>query len=269
MRKIIFGIIIGIFLTTAAVSFGAEKTIKIILDGREIYSDSPPVIINDRTFVPLRVISEALGIDVKWDSVSRAVILTSPKEKSVFKVLSYQKIDNENGYNILGELQNVSQKTFATAEIRAEVLDAGGNVINRLSSALPAGITPGETAYFRIRSLSGSEPVDSVNFSFSTADECSVEPADVAFNEIIFKKDASIYSDFTYVNGMLERKDKDFNRKYKNPVVQIAFFDENGRIVNYGEAALPTYDRYTNPNFSIVLGKGPAYKSYKFKCFSD
>lgn len=45
--------------------------IKILVDGKEIAADVPPVIVNDRTMVPLRAIFEALGAEVSWDAESR------------------------------------------------------------------------------------------------------------------------------------------------------------------------------------------------------
>lgn len=47
--------------------------ISIYIDGNKIDSDVPPVIINDRTMVPVRVISENLGALVDWDSKTNTV----------------------------------------------------------------------------------------------------------------------------------------------------------------------------------------------------
>ena len=44
-----------------------------IVNGEVVSLDSPPVIIKNRTLVPLRVISESFGADVKWDPVLRIV----------------------------------------------------------------------------------------------------------------------------------------------------------------------------------------------------
>lgn len=276
MRKFFFGIILGILLTMVTVAFGAEKPIKILLDGREINSEVPPQIINDRTFVPIRVISEALGVNVKWDSAARAVILTSHQNMPVFSVVSYEKIDDEYGYTVLGEVKNESQKTFSKAEIKAEVFDAGGNSIEKLTSTLPPGITPGATAYFKLRTVSGKGNLfNSINFSFTTSDECSVTPTDVVFNNVRLSKDTSYYSDFTYVSGEVERTDKDFTREYKHPMVQIALFDKSGKMINYGETPvggdtpLDDYKLHRLHDFKITLDKGPAHSSYKLKCFSD
>ncbi|MDW7673671.1 MAG: stalk domain-containing protein, partial [Bacillota bacterium] len=45
-------------------------------NGQLITLDVPPKLVNNRTLVPLRFISESLGLQVDWDPVIRAVILT-------------------------------------------------------------------------------------------------------------------------------------------------------------------------------------------------
>ena len=109
MRKILIGVMLGMFLAFAGMAFSEEIPIRILLDGREIYSDTPPQIINDRTFVPIRVISEALGVHVEWDQEARAVVLTSPENLPPFSIVSYEKINSEYGYYILGEAKNQSK----------------------------------------------------------------------------------------------------------------------------------------------------------------
>lgn len=41
----------------------------------EITLDSVPVIINDRTCLPVRAVAEAFGAEVSWDEVSKTVII--------------------------------------------------------------------------------------------------------------------------------------------------------------------------------------------------
>lgn len=62
--------------TPNSVSSRAEERIPILIDGLEISSDQPPVIIEGRTLVPLRVIFEALGATVNWNNDTRSVIAT-------------------------------------------------------------------------------------------------------------------------------------------------------------------------------------------------
>ncbi|MCD7905574.1 MAG: copper amine oxidase N-terminal domain-containing protein [Bacteroides sp.] len=40
--------------------------VALVIDGEEVESDQPAVIVEDRTMVPVRVIAEALGVEVDW-----------------------------------------------------------------------------------------------------------------------------------------------------------------------------------------------------------
>ena len=57
----------------------------VMYDNGESYniSDVAPKIINDRTYVPLRLISNAFGIGIEWDGESRTVIIDSGKNSDV------------------------------------------------------------------------------------------------------------------------------------------------------------------------------------------
>jgi len=65
----------------------AEQVIKIFINGNEIYSDVQPIIINDRTMVPIRAISEGLGMDVEWNGEKHYVFIDNP-------ALEVSNIDN-------------------------------------------------------------------------------------------------------------------------------------------------------------------------------
>lgn len=55
------------------------RNIKIVTNGTTLISDKEPFILNDTTYVPLRLIGEAVGAEVQWDGVnSRVVITTAP-----------------------------------------------------------------------------------------------------------------------------------------------------------------------------------------------
>ena len=60
------------FMMIPSVSF-AEDDIKVTVDGNYVNFDQPPIIVNDRTLVPLRAIFEALGAYVSWDGEISAV----------------------------------------------------------------------------------------------------------------------------------------------------------------------------------------------------
>jgi len=66
MKKFISLILVAVMILSAITAF-AEDPIKIYLDGKELETDVPPVIVNDRTMVPFRDIFEALGATVDWN----------------------------------------------------------------------------------------------------------------------------------------------------------------------------------------------------------
>lgn len=99
MKKRIQGIIVGILIGVLIGSVGTfassryiQKTldynnIKITLDGEELIplgSDGSyvePFIIDGVTYLPVRGISSALGLDVDWDGETKTVLLTSPEDE--------------------------------------------------------------------------------------------------------------------------------------------------------------------------------------------
>ncbi len=48
-----------------------------MVNGRSTQLDVPPCVIGDRTLVPVRFISESLGVDVQWDEATNTVIITT------------------------------------------------------------------------------------------------------------------------------------------------------------------------------------------------
>lgn len=69
-----------------------------IKDGQtiEVNLDVPPVIIEDRTLVPLRAVAEVFGYEVIWDDESRTVIINSGNNLQVDGI----GIENDTGNNV-------------------------------------------------------------------------------------------------------------------------------------------------------------------------
>ena len=68
----------------------AQKDIDVILNGRTHDLDVAPVIVNDRTMVPMRAIFEALGAEVNWIPAGRIIIATKDE------LMITMQIDNLN-----------------------------------------------------------------------------------------------------------------------------------------------------------------------------
>lgn len=69
-----FVVLIAFCLLLLPHAVHAKDDIAIILDGQQlVLSDAAPEIVDSRTFVPLRLISESMGIDVSYEESSRTV----------------------------------------------------------------------------------------------------------------------------------------------------------------------------------------------------
>lgn len=69
----------------AGVVGSPQSTIRIFFNGCELYSDVAPFILNDRTMVPIRVISEEMGMKVDWNQESYEVYISKPEPDSTLE----------------------------------------------------------------------------------------------------------------------------------------------------------------------------------------
>ncbi len=72
MKKI-FGILMCAVLLCACTAVCAQEPITVMLDCAEVEFTQDPVIVNDRTLVPVRAIFEAMGATVDWNADTQTV----------------------------------------------------------------------------------------------------------------------------------------------------------------------------------------------------
>lgn len=56
--------------------YAEEQPIKLIINGQEIQTNSSPIIENNRTLVPIRVIAENFGCNVDWYEDSKSILIS-------------------------------------------------------------------------------------------------------------------------------------------------------------------------------------------------
>jgi len=74
MRRLLPALLVAV-LALGTLAAAAEAPIGLVVNGATIETDTPPLSIDDRTYVPIRVVSEALGAEVGWDGATRTVIV--------------------------------------------------------------------------------------------------------------------------------------------------------------------------------------------------
>lgn len=92
MKRIVKIGLAGVLLTSvfSAGAYAATVAPKVIVHGNIVQSSAAPKIIDGSVYVPLRSISEGLGVDIQWDNKSKTVYVNSdPQFKAETGSVSY------------------------------------------------------------------------------------------------------------------------------------------------------------------------------------
>ncbi|WP_019139305.1 copper amine oxidase N-terminal domain-containing protein [Peptoniphilus timonensis] len=84
MNKILKKISTAIALSSVLITPVFADSIKIVINNNEIETPDAPYIKEERTLVPLRLISENLGINVDWDNKNRQAVLKKDSDDILF-----------------------------------------------------------------------------------------------------------------------------------------------------------------------------------------
>ena len=100
-----------------------KKPIRVIVKGKEVAFDQVPVIVEDRTLVPIRAIVEAMGGKVSWDSKTATATLTL--ETNVLKLTIGSKTAYLNGKQMTMDVppQIIGDRTMIPVRFAAEKLN--------------------------------------------------------------------------------------------------------------------------------------------------
>ena len=75
MKRTVIAIMVLTIVLTAVAAALAANPISLVVSGKEIKTDIPPRLIDGRVMVPIRFVTEALGVEVKWDEKKNAVLI--------------------------------------------------------------------------------------------------------------------------------------------------------------------------------------------------
>lgn len=138
-----------VMILTPILPVAASDKINVTIDGTPVYFDVPPMMINDRTMVPLRAIFEALGASVDWNDATQTV--TSSKGGSTIVLTIDSTVMYVNGTPITLDVpaQVVSDRTLVPIRAISEAYnttvdwdDSTQTVIIQTNSQIPAPSEP-------------------------------------------------------------------------------------------------------------------------------
>ncbi|MFJ7979944.1 copper amine oxidase N-terminal domain-containing protein [Lysinibacillus xylanilyticus] len=122
MKKIFSGIFLALILIiSSSPAYAANANIKIKVDGKQVATDVNPETKNNRTMVPLRVISENLGATVNWSDSE--VTLTKSDIRVILKLNSNTVV--KNGQKVLLDVKPYLKngRIFVPLRFLAETFD--------------------------------------------------------------------------------------------------------------------------------------------------
>ena len=123
VRRLISFLIAVLLLISICPAYAADE-IKIYVNGNYLNSDVPPIIVDGRTLVPLRVIFEALGAKVNWNGDTQTV--TAGKEGIALSLQIGSNVLFKNGTYITLDVpaQIVNDRTMVPVRAVAESFGA-------------------------------------------------------------------------------------------------------------------------------------------------
>ena len=76
----------AVLVFAAGAAAGASETVRVYVNGNRVDTDA--VIINDRTYIPLRAVSEAMGAQVGWDGDTYTASVDFTEDDAVAQIVS-------------------------------------------------------------------------------------------------------------------------------------------------------------------------------------
>jgi len=138
---------VSLFLTLAVLlAFSAPVQagagIRVHLDGAELTFDADPFVENDRTLVPVRALSEALGFTVGWDEAEQRITLTRGETEIILWVDSTKVMVNGKESKLEVPVRKVGNRTFIPLRFVAETL---GTYVTWDNDTQTAKVTSGKS----------------------------------------------------------------------------------------------------------------------------
>lgn len=127
LKKFLCAVLSAAIVLTPIFPVAASDRINVTINGNPVYFDVPPMMINDRTMVPLRAIFEALGASVDWNEATQTV--TSSKDGSTIMLTINSTVMYVNGTPITLDVpaQVVNDRTLVPIRAISEAYNTTVN----------------------------------------------------------------------------------------------------------------------------------------------
>lgn len=115
------------FAMAAALSVSAAGATSLVVDGTNVQTDVPPVIVDGRTLVPVRALFESLGATVGWEESTQTATATKGSTVISMQIGNTTAYVNDVAKTLDVPAQTIEGRTMAPARFVAESLNATVN----------------------------------------------------------------------------------------------------------------------------------------------
>lgn len=120
-KLIIFSLVMSLFLSDfSVVSYASEEKISVYINGVKVNFDAEPIILNQRTLVPMRAIFESLGYEITWDENSKSVTALKNGKEIVLSLGNTTAYINTTPYTLDVPPFTINSRTMVPVRFIAE-----------------------------------------------------------------------------------------------------------------------------------------------------
>lgn len=237
LRLFISIIMVVIFVQCFSQDVYADSSIKLVIDGNNVTSSAEPIIKNDRTLVPLRIIAEQLGAQVIWNNDDRTVEIIKNDTSVLLRIdsnlIEYQNIDKTYNLSDIAP-QIIKDRTYVPIRLVSNALGVGVNWDNNERSVyVDSSETSTISPFFDMeissinsgQVVTGRSDLQSVLPSVLPNDSSEIRyllinPADA--KGFVIARGIDLSSTFEWLPSMKDNGDK---------VLIAAIYDSNGKFL--------------------------------------
>lgn len=121
MNKTYFTLLTTLLMTTLFPLYTFADAPKLWIEGN--YVNGEPILQEGRTLVPLRFISETLGIPITWDDATKQVALQKGEQTYTFTIAKAQYLMGDQTVDLDVAPQIIHERTYVPLRVIAEIFD--------------------------------------------------------------------------------------------------------------------------------------------------
>lgn len=153
MKKVVLGVLIGILIGAGSLSYAADVKFSAIqanftstIFGKAFKPAKPIVTINNEVYVPLKLLSSALGVKCNIDTKAKKITIGEASKSTLIEFSNFTMKESSGYTTFEGEVKNNDVKDHS-ALIKVSFYDSSKKLLGTADGSV-RDLGPGETKTF-------------------------------------------------------------------------------------------------------------------------